>query len=155
MNLALTLDDEIKRVAKAEGITREELVDEVSRLAGCGIRQIYNYRSDKWALPAKLIPVLCKRFRSQALLYALVQECEGLQVEVPDNYDLVRLVAQAIRTDMQHYDQYLQAFDSNGIDANELATLRATSERIIVNLRHLDAIAGADYERRHQLKSAQ
>lgn len=154
MNIALTLDDEIKRVAKAEGISREELVNEVSRLAGCSIRQFYNYRSGKWGLPASLIPLLCKRFRSQALLYVLIQECEGREVEVPETYDLVRLVTQAVRTDMQHYEQYLAAFDSDGIDANKLTALRATSERIVVNLRHLDAIATADYQRRQQFQNA-
>lgn len=152
MNLALTLDAEFRRVAKQEQIPMEELVSEVSRLTDCSTRQLYNYRSSKWDLPARLIPILCKRFQSQALLYALIQECDEQPVEeLPEQFDLVRMVTQAVRADMSHYEHFLNAFDSNGIDANELTALRESGERIIVNLRHLEAIATADYERRKSL----
>lgn len=152
MKLNLTLDEEFKRTAKEESLSMESLVDEVSRLAGCSTRQMYNYRSGKWQIPAQLIPVLCRRFKSRALLEALIDECRATHIEVPDSYDLTRLIAQVVRQDLKHYERCLDAFDTDGgIDRLELEEITNTTERVIQNARQVLAIAKENYERRASL----
>ena len=149
MNLPHTLDGEFRRVAKAENISMEVLVSEASRLSECSPRQMYNYRSGKWLLPAQLIPVLCKRFRSRALLDALIDKCRHSPVEVPDSYDLTRLISQVVRQDLKHYERCLDAFESDGgIDRLELQEISDATERVIQNARQVLAIATENYERR-------
>jgi hypothetical protein len=155
MNLPHTLDDEFKRVAKAEGIFIEELVAEVSRLIQKSERQIYNYRSGKWELPGSLIPILCRRFRSRALLIALEEECQDTTIEIPEGFELTLLVSQTVRADLQHYESFLKAFEDGAIDARELAELRESSDRVVLNVRHFEAIAVTDYERRASARGAQ
>jgi len=154
MNLALTFDEEFKRVAKAEDISMEELVTEVSRLVGCSARQVYNYRSGKWLLPGQFIPALCKRFGSLALLHALAEGCCMKPVEVPESYDLTKMVTQTVRDDMGFYSRYLDAFESDGFDRNELESLLAAGERVIQNVRQFEEIATVDCERRTRVKSS-
>lgn len=147
--LARVLDGEFRRVAQQEGIEMAELIADVAREIGCSTRQLYNYRSGKWPLPATAIPTLCRRFASYALLDALRDECHlEDEIAVPDSYDLTRLVAQTVRDDMRYYERFLNAFESDGIDFNELEELRASGERIIQNVRQFEAIAAADCHRR-------
>src|ERR1700754_5050566 len=86
MNIARTLDDEFKRVAKHDDLTMEELVDQVSEMSGYTHRQLYNFRSGKWPLPAAIIPLLCQRFGSRILMQALAAECERTPISVPEGY---------------------------------------------------------------------
>ncbi len=152
MKLHLTLDDEFKRIAKQESLSMEALVDEVSRLAGCSTRQMYNYRSGKWLLPAQLIPALCKRFRSRALLDALIDECRATRIDVPDSYDLTRLISQVVRQDLKHYERCIDAFESDGgIDGLELEEITDATERVIQNARQILAIAHENNQRRKRL----
>lgn len=155
MKLALTLDDEFKRVAKDEKIPMEELVAECARLIGCTPRQLYNYRSGKWPLPGDAIPALCKRFGSLALLHALADGCRATPIEIPEQFELSRLVAQTIRDDMKHYDRVLGIFEDGVVERNELEDLRASGARVIQNVRQFEAIADADYERRARLRGSQ
>jgi hypothetical protein len=152
MNLALMLDDEFKRVAKAEQISMEDLVTDVARLVGCSTRQIYNYRSGKWELPGSMIPTLCKRFASLSLLHELAGECASTEIEVPESYELTRMISGSVQTDMIHYGRLLDAFDSDGIDRRELDELEASGARVVENIRMLEEIARQDYERRTALK---
>lgn len=154
MNLPHTLDNEFKRVAKAEGIAMDELVAEVALLTQKSERQIYNYRCGKWELPSPLIPILCRRFRSRALLIALEDECRDAPVEVPETFELTKLVSQTVRGDLHHYEKFLDAFESDGIDAQELEALKASGDRVVMNVRHFEAIATADYERRQAARGS-
>ncbi len=153
MNLALTLDREFKRVAKDENIPMDELVAECARLVGCSTRQIYNYRSGKWLLPGEMIPALCKRFGSLALLHVLADGCRETSVEVPEQFELSRLVAQTIREDMGHYARFLDAFEDGVVERRELDDLLDSGARVIQNVRQFEAIAVAGHERRARLKS--
>jgi hypothetical protein len=153
MNIALTFDDECKRVAKDEKISMEDLMVEIARMFDCSTRMIYNYRSGKWLLPGEWIPALCKRFRSLALLHALAGECSSTPIEIPETYELTRMITGSVQADMQHYGRLLEAFDSDGIDRRELEELETSGERVIENIRMLQEIARKDYEHRAALKS--
>src|ERR1044072_3500823 len=148
MNLPHALNEEFKRVAQAEGKSMEELVQEVAALVGYSPRQVYNFRSGKWHLPAQLIPVLCKRFCSRALLDALIDECDETRVEVPDGYELTCLVSQTVRDDLRHYEKFLSAFEDGEISEREMAELRESGERVISNVKKFESIAQADLDRR-------
>lgn len=148
MNLALTLDGEIKRVSKLEQISIEDLVKEVAQITECSARQVYNYRSGKWLLPGAYIPALCKRFGSRALLNALEDSCRETPVEVPEAFDLTRLVSQTVREDLRYYEQFLTDFETDGgIDPRELSELRELAERVIGNAYRFVEIAAENCER--------
>ncbi len=151
MNLPPTLDREFKRVAKFEQISMEDLVNEVAALTDCSTRQLYNYRSGKWDLPSGLIPILCKRFRSRALLDELAGACAETPVDVPDAFDLTRLVAQTVRDDMHHFEKFLDAFEDGVIEPREMEELRESGARVVGNVRKFEAIAEADFSRRQAL----
>lgn len=151
MNLPDALDREFKRVAKAEQISMEELVNELATLTNCSTRQLYNYRSGKWSLPGEMIPTLCKRFRSRALLDELIAGCEETPVDVPEAFDLTRLVTQTVRDDMHHYEKFLNAFEDGVIEGRELEELRESGARVIDNVRKFEAIAVADFSKRQAL----
>ncbi|MGH9943324.1 MAG: hypothetical protein ACRD9R_13325 [Pyrinomonadaceae bacterium] len=153
MNLALTLDSEFRRVAREEGRSMEAVMDEVTQLIGCSARQLYNYRSGKWSPAIKVLPILCKRFGSFALLDALREECKETRIALPDPYDLNHLVVQTIREDMSHYDFFLSAFESCGIDVQELESLRRSGEQVIQNVYQLLAVAEEDCARRAARKA--
>lgn len=72
--LAAAIDAEFKRVAKAEGISADELVVEVAALLTMPERNFYNYRTGKWSVPGAIIPALSARFKSVALLRELFGE---------------------------------------------------------------------------------
>jgi hypothetical protein len=148
MNLALTLDSEFKRVAGAEKISMESLMDEAAQLTGRTPREIYNYRSGKWPLPSNLIPVLVKRFNSYLLLDALREECRDVRHEVPDLFDLSQRVAATVGDDMKHYNFLLEAFQSGGVDEQEMVLIEKSGSRIIENVYQLLAVAREDCIRR-------
>ncbi|OLE52650.1 MAG: hypothetical protein AUG51_16905 [Acidobacteria bacterium 13_1_20CM_3_53_8] len=154
MKVPHALDEEFKRVTKVEGVTMEALVNEIAGLTGYTARHIYNFRSGKWKLDPDLIPLLCKRFRSRTLLNVLIVECQDVRIEVPDGFDLTRLVSQTVREDLEYYQQFLADFESNGIDETELAHLRELVERVVCNAYRFVEIAAQDYERRHALKES-
>lgn len=147
MNLARVLDDEFLRVAKAEEITLEELVNDVAAYTGISPRQLYNYRCGKQDIPSKHIPALCRRFNSQALIRALIEDCAEVTIEIPESYELIRMLSQSARQHLQHHEKYMQAFE-DGVDPCELSELRKSGERVIQSLREFEAIAAADCERR-------
>jgi hypothetical protein len=154
MQLPHVLDAEFKRVAKAEGKSMEALVEEVAALVGYRPRQIYNFRSGKWDIPSSLIPRLCNRFHSRALLDALIDECGETRVEVPDNYELTCIVSQTVRDDLRHYEKFLAAFEDSEINERELAELRESGARVISNVKKFEAIAEADCDRQQRAQAA-
>ncbi|MET0626749.1 MAG: hypothetical protein ABW250_27700 [Pyrinomonadaceae bacterium] len=146
--LPQTLDTEFKRLAKEEDKAMDELVEEIARLVNKSSRQIYNFRCGKWDVPASLIPILCKRFRSLALLNALADECRETQIEVPETYELTCLVSKTVRDDLHHYEKFLAAFEDGVITEAEMRELRASGDRVISNVHKFESIAQADLERR-------
>ena len=155
MNLHLTLDNEFKRVAKQENLSMEDLMTESTQLTGRSAREIYNYRSGKWPIPANLLPVFCKRFSSFLLLDALRDECRETRRQVPDTFDLTRLVSQTVREDLHHYEFLIEAFETNGVDAQELARLRQSANKIIENAYQLLAVAEEDCARRQSRRAGE
>lgn len=155
MKLALTLDDEFKRVAKEEQIEMADLVVECARLIGCSPRQLYNYRSGKWPLPGDAIPALCKRFGSLTLLHALAEGCRKTPIEVPEQFELSQLTARTVRDDLRHYERFLSAFEDGDVDKGELDELLVSGDRVIQNVRQFEAIAVAAHERRSRLRVSQ
>ncbi len=147
MKLARILDDEFIRVAKLENISLEELVTDVSICTRTSARQLYNYRCGKCDIPASLIPVLSRRFKSQAFIHALIDDCADVAVEVPEDFDLIRMLSQSARQHLTHHERYMSAFE-DGVDPCELSELKKTGERVIQSIREFEAIAEADCERR-------
>lgn len=152
MNLARALDEEFIRVAKAEDISLNDLVEQVASITKISSRQLYHYRSGKQILPSSLIPALCKRFRSRALLHALEAECCETEEEVPESFELARLVTQTVRDTMAHYEKYLAAFDDGVITRQELTELMESGERVNQHISQFKSIATADYERRQRFQ---
>lgn len=148
MQLPPTINSEFRRVQQDEGVSMEDLVADVARLTGKKERQIYNYRSGKWSLPADLLPVLCRRFGSLALIDALRDECRDTQVAVPAGFELTRLVSGTLRQDLSLYEKFISAFESDGIQPRELRELRELAERLIAGIYRLVEVAGADCESR-------
>lgn len=149
--LAWVLNEEFKRVARRDEISMEELVVEVARLVCRSPRHIYNYRTGKWPFDPSFMPVFCRRFGSRALLEALVSECSDVKVEVPEKFDLTRMVMNTVRQDLEFYDNFLESFDSDGIQPNELPRLRELMERVVQNAYQFLEIAVTDCERRQML----
>jgi hypothetical protein len=147
MKLHETLRAEIRRVARNEDKSIEELVDELKELTDYSVRQIYNFKCGKWDIPSRLIPVLCKRFGSRALLSALADECSDTRVEVPELFDLGKKVAETLRDDMGFYLELVKAFEDGVIQPHELVRLRELSEKCQRGQVEFLEIAGAAYER--------
>lgn len=142
---------ELKRIAEIEETTMDALCEEVAQLVGLRgkeYRQLYNWRSAKWPLPSNVIPTLCRRFKSLALLHALETECRDVVIDVPEGADLPRLVSHSMRQDLHLCEQFLAAYESDGIQPRELRALRETAERTIASIYRLVEVAGADCEKR-------
>lgn len=150
MNFPQTLEAEFKRLAKKEQKPMEELVEEIARLVRKSVRQVYNWRSGKWDVPSQLLPVLCRRFGSLALIHALEDECRDVEVELPETFDLARMTSQTIREDLLHYERVMDAFEDRAITEGEFGELVASGARVISNVRLFEAIAQGALERRYQ-----
>jgi hypothetical protein len=150
MNFPQTLEAEFKRLAKKEQKPMEELVEEIARLVKKSVRQVYNWRSGKWDVPSQLVPVLCRRFGSLALIHALEDECRDIEAEMPEAFDLARLTSQTIREDLLHYERVMVAFEDRTITEGEFGEKVASGARVISNVRQFEAIAQGALERRHR-----
>jgi hypothetical protein len=146
--LARVLNEEFKRIVQREEISMEYLVIETASLIQRSVRHIYNYRTGKWPFDPAFIPIFCRRFGSRALLDALASECSEVQIEVPENYDLTRMVSVTVRQDLEFYEEYLRAFESDGVQPHELPRLRGLMERVVHNAYQFWEIAAADCDRR-------
>jgi hypothetical protein len=149
--LARVLNEEFKRVAQRDEISMEDLVQEVAYLIQRSGRHVYNYRTGKWPFEPALIPLFCRRFGSRALLDAIVSECSEVTVRIPDRFDLTRLVSTTVRQDLQFYEEFLSAFESDGIQPEQLRRLRELMERVVHNAYQFLEIAVTNCERRQVL----
>lgn len=149
--LAQTLDDEFKRVARDEDLPMEQLVDETAALTGLSPRQLYNYRSGKWPIPARIIPILSRRFQSTALLTVLrgqTNETCNLRIANCDSKNIGERALDLLRLTVNHHSSLLNRIDASEFDANDLHKLEETTERIVQGERELYACAEIEYERR-------
>lgn len=147
-NFSRTLNAEFWRVAEQENKSMEDLVVEIAQLINRSRRQVYNYRSGKWSLEERFIPLLCRRFKSLALANAVVAACSDVEIEIPDGFDLTKMVSKTVRGNLHCYEQYLDAFESDGIEPRELQTLRELMEEVVRGAHHFLEIAARDCERR-------
>ncbi|HEY6329844.1 MAG TPA: hypothetical protein VI756_10950, partial [Blastocatellia bacterium] len=108
-------------------------------------------RSGKWPMPADLVPILCRRFRSSALIDALREEVAGADVQVPEDYDLVHMLASSLRSMLGHYERYFSVFDGGGITEEDVEQIKASSSEIITTIFKLNAIAEAACARRKKI----
>lgn len=72
--IAAVIDAEFVRVAKEEGVEVSALISEVAQMLGMPERNLYNYRTGKWSVPASIIPELSMRFKSAAILKEILGE---------------------------------------------------------------------------------
>jgi hypothetical protein len=150
--LAPLLNAEILALAMRESKTDEklmkELMTELGHLCGVSRRMVYHWRSGHHRLPGEYVPTLCQRFGSNALMDELNRASAETIVPVPDGYDLALLASRSIREDLSVYEQFLQDFESDGIQPCELTKLRELEARVHRNVHQLFEIAEADCERR-------
>jgi hypothetical protein len=152
---AQTLDDEFKRVAREEDIPMDALVEEVAKLTELRPRQLYNYRSGKWPIPAKIIPILSKRFRSTALLAVVRGQVHQLFLLVPDCRDIDERERDLLRLILEHHSALIARFKSEELDANDVIRLEEQTERIVQSERQLFACVEIEYERRQAGRTKQ
>jgi hypothetical protein len=146
--LARALDSEIKRVAKDEDKTMEEIVSEVAELIGKHPRHVYNYRSGKWPLPSDKIAILCKRFGSYSLANAIKEEASNEEIPIPDQYDIGELAVEGLRRVCDYHSQLMDAFKQpGGIDKATLNILDQQLSDIVQRERLLYSIAEVEHDR--------
>jgi hypothetical protein len=145
-------NQEILRVAQAENKTDEDsmksFLDEIAALCDVKIRAVYHWRSGRHGLPSDYVPILCRRFGSNALLDEMSRLRDETSVDVPDSFDLALLASRSIREDLEGYEEFLKDFEGDGIQPGELAELHHRAARIHRNVHHLLEIAEADCARR-------
>jgi hypothetical protein len=151
MTLAQRLDQEFTRVAKEEDRSMGELVDEIATLTGRSPRQLYNFRNGKWPIPSDLIPILCRRFGSRALIDALIEDLARTDIPVPEDYDLVHMLVSSLRSLLAHYERYFAMFDSGGIDEDDIEQMKASSSEIVTAIYRLNGIAESAVARRKKI----
>lgn len=150
--LSQVLADEFRRVAREEKIEMQDLVDQVATLTGYSARQLYNYRSGKWPIPADLIPTLCKRFKSAALLRAMSDAVEAA-VELPADRDLFDMSMEVLK---EASDLLFAVASSSraGFDQQVLNELDEATERLVRRERMLLALLSRQYETSQERKRA-
>ena len=137
MKLAKTLDSEVKRVSKTEGVTRRELIEELSAQTGYSTRHFYNFRDGKWPIPAPLIPVLCARFKSKALLEVLGEDVQTL---APEPVDFDKAAVEATKEVCDLNLRMMKGLREGSIDRKELALIEAAIEESVRRQRVLFAL---------------
>src|SRR5262245_52249075 len=150
--LAQALDDEFKRVAHEEDMAMSDLVEEVAALTSLSPRHLYNLRSGKWSIPARIIPVVSRRFRSTALITALrgqMSEPPSMQIECSEISERAMNLLKRI---IDHHSALLDKISSPALDANDLLRLEESTERIIQSERELYACVEIELASRQEQK---
>jgi len=144
-SLARVLDDEFRRVAEDEGLAGAELVEDVCAIVGKSPRQIYNYRSGKWPLPSSLIPPLCKRFKSSALLDALAGQVKENPLPITSDIDIGHFAIRVLKEVCDLHNTIIDA-DKGDIEMSDLIGIDEAAEKVIQRERTLVALLHAKYE---------
>lgn len=143
--LALTLTNEIKRVAEQRGEEIGTVIKHLARFTNLTERQIYNYRTGKTQIPENLILTFCLQFRSTALATAWLLEKDA--IDLLDSYDLIRLAGTSARNVLKTHDSFLEAFEDGNIDGFEITKLRQETSGAVASFHQLREIAEAHYLR--------
>lgn len=143
---SLTLENEIKRIAKEREESIEQTISNLAELSGIGERQIYNYRNGKTDIPAGLLAVFCNQFGSNALAMTILKQCEPCNEM--DGFDVVQLANESCRQTLTAHNLFLEAFADGKIDGFENTRLKKAAAGAVACFHRLDGIAEADYQRR-------
>lgn len=146
--VALTLENEITRIASEKGLEIGTVTKRLSLAVGVGERHIYDYRSGKTDIPAMLIPKFCREFGSNALAMSVLTICTDTEFDERDPFDLGRFASQSVRNVLKGGDDFLEAFDDGRIDGYELAKLKRSTARIIRDANRLLEVATVEHQRR-------
>lgn len=146
--VALTLENEIIRIALEKGLEIGVVTARLSNAVGVSERHIYDYRNGKTDIPSMLIPKFCREFGSNALAMSVVTLCNETEFDERDAFDLGRFASQSIRNVLQSGDDFLEAFDDGVIDGFELSKLSRSTARIIRDANRLLEVAQVEYQRR-------
>lgn len=152
-SLARALDDEFKRVARAEDVSMDALVSEIASLAGCTARQLYNYRSGKWPIPSSLIPTLCQRFKSRLLLdvlsIAIPREINST-IDIEDAWPLSK---QLLHRALDHAETAQRILSGADFTRSDLIEFSQLSDSITRDVRRLYSFAETAYERAQERRA--
>lgn len=145
-------NQEILRVAKQRHKATEdgikELLLEIASDCGVGLRAVYHWRSGRHPIPSDFLPMICKCLGSNALQDEMNRLRAQIEVEVPEQFDLVRLITESLQEDMTFMQQIISDFESDGIQPTELDRLDQLGARVHGNTHRLLEIARADCHRR-------
>lgn len=145
--IAMTFDMEVKRLAAETSRPIGEIMTRLSEFTGLDERQLYNYRQGKTDIPALLIPVFCKQFKSNALAMAVVSLCE-VQVDEQDAFDLARFCSGTVREMLKSGEEFMDICEDGKITGNELLAMKNTRARIIRSANKMYEVAATAHDRR-------
>jgi len=160
-SLPFALDEEFKRVAKEEGISMGDLVEEVAEHLECTPRMIYNYRSGKWPLPEKYVSPLCRRFKSELLLAVWDNQNDETPAPVIDAADIdpTKIKEQAkdlVLTALEHYHLIESAvMKAGGLLKTDITEIEESNGRVTLRFKNVLLLVGALYEQQMGLKRKQ
>lgn len=118
-------------------------------------RMLYNYRSGKWDLPSSLIPILCKRFKSSALVNALTDQV-NIPIETPPQLGFEQACTETLREVCDHHFNMITAYKSEaGLTPNDLNPIEAQLEVLIQRQRLLFTLLEAKREQQVNLRRKQ
>ncbi|HKV41698.1 MAG TPA: hypothetical protein VJX67_21015 [Blastocatellia bacterium] len=143
--LAQVLDAEFERVSKSEDVPMLDLVEEISSLTGYSQAQLYNFRKGRFSVPSSLLPILCKRFKSRALIEALDGE---IGPDPAETADFNQLAIEATREACELHYSMIGAFKAGGVTRKDLIAFEESIERIGQMQRKLLRMLGTESESR-------
>lgn len=146
--LAMTFNNEVKRLSLEKGISMDETVKLLSGECNIGTRHIYNYRTGVTDIPSSLLPVFCRAFGSNALVMTLVDRCEVGDFEMGDAFDLINFCGQSLTDMMAGAQVFNEAVRDGKVDGHELVEVKNWMARIIRNAYRKIEIATQMRERR-------
>lgn len=132
--LARTFQIELRRVSAEEDVSMADVMASLEALTGYSARQLYNFRNGKWPLPPEIVPVLCRRFKSNEMGVALAVERPN-EDEV-SGFDIEQEAVDLLRLECQHHCDLIEALNGQG-DPKEMDRFASTIEEICRRERRL------------------
>jgi hypothetical protein len=119
--LAKTFDEEVKRIASEEGREISEIVYEIAVMIDVTTRQVYNWRSGKWPIPATVLPRLARHFKSDRLM----KELDHLYSDASDHGIHTKRVASSKRKIPVSKETYVPENHQSQSSTDEAGTNRS------------------------------
>lgn len=142
---SLTLESEIKRIAREREESIEETISKLCKLSGIKERQIYNYRNGKTDIPSGLIPVFCQQFGSNALAMSILRQCGA--TEEFELFDLVKLASETAQQTLETHRYFLEIFDDGKIDGFEKNEAKKKTATTVASFHRMEQIVEDTYDR--------